>query len=127
MELKGKLIIIDSGDKLVLTSEDKSTIVTSISKIYKDTEANAQRLVKCWNEYDSLKAKADCCGAFEAIAHRLSKANDELVEALKRYGNHLNDCKLTEEAKLNLINACSCSEVYCDCGFKQILAKAERS
>ena len=63
-------------------------------------ESNAQRLVKCWNEYDSLKAKADVC--------------DELVEIIQKFikghesGTTIPAIWLTEKAK-------------------QALAKAERS
>lgn len=55
-------------------------IITPIGKdevlSYHCSEKHAQRLVLCWNDHDSLKAKADC--------------HDELVEALE---NLYNDCR----------------------------------
>lgn len=36
-------------------------------------EANAERLVKCWNEYDELKAKAACHDDLVTVSHNLTK------------------------------------------------------
>ena len=102
-------------------------------------ESNAQRLVKCWNEYDKEVERANLAEAalvkFEQLAaeelagfnalQKKADVCDEVVEALKRYGRHSADCMLTKEAELNRINAMSTTEVYCDCGFEQALAKAK--
>ena len=64
----------------------------------------AQRLVKCWNEYDSLKAKADVC--------------DELVEALKKA-----PIKLERDTLVQFHNV---YKSWCRTFKQQALAKAER-
>ena len=83
--------------------ERKSFTMSEIKKREAEVNANAQRLVKCWNEYDSLKAKADVC--------------DELVEALKKYAGHLPACECMWK---------TLQSRKCTCGFEQTLAKAKR-
>ncbi len=73
---KGKLVVVYTGEvalgagfeidrakspircfQMICNTADKRHQDYHVPKI----NANAQRLVKCWNEYDSLKAKADVC------------------------------------------------------------------
>ena len=99
MHTKGKLEQCDYTQRELWIGADYHIATVHGNQTFR--EANAQRLVKCWNEYGSLKAKADVC--------------DELVEALKIHGEHSDKCY-----KNLTIGG------FCDCGLEQALAKAER-
>ncbi len=106
MHTKGKLKWLPNGLDHILYL-DGNYFAEFEFALAKDDDPKIQakymrRLVKCWNEYDSLKAKADVC--------------DELVEALKKYAGHLPACECMWK---------TLQSRKCTCGFEQALAKAE--
>ena len=127
MHTKGKLGISKDGYTIFAGSE--AFYVAQVHPFDPDGHANAQRLVKCWNEYDKEVERANLAEAalvkFEQLAAEeiagfnalKAKADvcDELVEALKIHGEHSDKCY-----KNLTIGG------FCDCGLEQALAKAER-
>ncbi len=59
MHTKGKLEQCDYTQRELWIGADYHIATVHGNQTFR--EANAQRLVKCWNKYDSLKAKADVC------------------------------------------------------------------
>ena len=118
MHTKGKLKYLRSKkkhkDDLFLYTDAHNLPDGFIGKLYgfgiHDETANAQRLVKCWNEYDSLKAKADVC--------------DELVELLKDTWEFLL-VPATHHGGQTCIISASQMKIQRD-KIEQALAKAER-
>ena len=56
----GLVIDIDNGNKHDHLA-DMNPTSTVYTRVLEQQVANAERLVKCWNEHDALKAKADRC------------------------------------------------------------------
>ena len=139
MHTKGKLKYLRSKkkhkDDLFLYTDAHNLPDGFIGKLYgfgiHDETANAQRLVKCWNEYDKEVERANLAEAalvkFEHLAAEeiagfnalKAKADvcDELVKALKKYARHLPACECMWK---------TLQSRKCTCGFEQALAKFER-
>ena len=99
--MQKNLFMGHKGEIILTTQKDVDENNPMIAKDIIDAE-HAQRFIKRWNEYDSLKAKADVC--------------DELVEALKKYAGHLPACECMWK---------TLQSRKCTCGFEQALAKAK--
>ena len=73
-----------------------------------NAQANAIRVAECWNNYDTITAE-----------------RDRLRKALKKYGNHTDDCGLSVIEKSSLPEIMEIGEQkfecpqVCDCGFEQ--------
>ena len=99
---KGKLEDCLESNCRVLATPDVIVVELTRSRQLEilTREEDIAHIVKCWNEYDELKA-----------------TNDELVETLEKYGKHDKGCNivLTRSSKYDDV---------CTCGFEQALAKA---
>lgn len=92
MDTKGELKVLPNEPRIIVLTDDRNYVIASTcshDKVFnenrtvpmvsiEEAEANAERLVLCWNEHDKLKAKADC-------HDELVEACENLVVEQKRY------------------------------------------
>ena len=129
MKIKGKLRIYRKiGNRWAVHIQDENqSIAKMVNGNFDEQVARAKYIIAKYNEYDSLKAKADVCDELKSISFTLSEAVEDLYIASEKLADGVfnetfdgNFCKIQDAIKVGKIAYAKYKTL------KQALAKAER-